>query len=166
MELAYFVTARQRGRGDRERLYAGHPGCAAWLSAPEWIETTDRPLTLVVPPLSEPLFHRLAGHLHHLLCFDSREIELSLNDWGTLAYCAGFIRDRGLPWLLAAGVLLAEQHTDPLLAEFMRPTARRAPVWSEGERRSCAGERRRRRSWSTGVCPGCSPRYLSCRRWV
>jgi hypothetical protein len=30
-------------------------------------------------------------------------------------------------------VLLAEQHTDPLLAEFMRPTKRRTPVWSEGE---------------------------------
>ncbi len=50
-----------------------------------------------------------------------------------LAYCAGFIRDHGLPWLLAAGVLLAEQHTDPLLAEFCRPSERRTPVWSEGE---------------------------------
>jgi hypothetical protein len=133
MELARFLSARQRERGGRERLYLGHPGCDARLCVPDWLEETERPFTLVVPPLSEPRFHRIQGCLHRLLRFGSREIELSLNDWGTLAYCSEFIRGRGLPWLLAAGILLAEQHTDPLLAEFCRPTERRTPVWSEGE---------------------------------
>jgi hypothetical protein len=86
----------------------------------------------VVPPLSEPRFHRIQECLRRLLRFGGREIELSLNDWGTLAYCAGFIRDHGLPWLLAAGVLLAEQHTDPLLAEFCRPSERRTPCGARG----------------------------------
>jgi hypothetical protein len=129
MEIARFITA-----APRERLYLGHPCCGAWLNAPERFKPPERPFTLVVPPLAEARFRRFAEWLRGpALWGGGPEIELSLNDWGTLSYCSETVRSLALPWRLAAGVLLAEQHTDPLLARFLQPGAGRRSVWCEGK---------------------------------
>jgi len=139
MELARFITAKQRELPPGERAYAGHPGCGAWLDRPAWIVGLDRPFTLAVPPLSEPRFRQFARWLPILACQgQSPDIELSLNDWGTLYHCHEFLREQGLPWRLAASLLLAEQHTDPLLAQFREPVLTRKPVWSGGRRAELA----------------------------
>jgi|GEM_PF-2662082 len=139
MELARFIFDEERPLPEGERIYAGHPGCGAWLDQPAWIAGLDRPFTLAVPPLSEPRFRQFAGWLRDLAAYGrSPDIELAPNDWGTLNYCHDFIQEQSLPWQLAAGVLLAEQHTDPLLAQFCCPTERRSPVWSGDERAELA----------------------------
>lgn len=132
MELARFAAQGEQNH-PQERLYVGHPGCAARLDQPEWIGELKRPFTLAVAPLSEPHLRRFSRFLDGLAAAGScPQLELSLNDWGALAYCRQLIGDKQLPWRLAAGLLLAEQHTDPLLSQFCRPTAQQTPVCSGG----------------------------------
>lgn len=99
------------------RGYVGHPTCrrAAW----DWAERLPlhAPVTLALPPLrprDEALLGALLRRLRRIPC---EGLELSLNDWGTLACCARALA--GTPVTLCAGVLLAGQDTDPRIAGFL-----------------------------------------------
>ena len=99
------------------RGYVGHPSCRkeAWA----WAERLPlpAPVTLMLPPLRPRDEEPLDRLLHRLRQTPCEGLELSLNDWGTLACCARALA--GTQVALCAGILLAGQDTDPRIAGFL-----------------------------------------------
>ncbi len=119
MKQARFVQTVEEldGLNAEERAYVGHPTCArlAW----GWVDhlPVQRPVTLVLPPLRPRDDARLRSLLEKLRQMPDCGLELSLNDWGTLALCALTLADT--PVKVCAGLLLAAQDTDPRIASFL-----------------------------------------------
>ena len=112
-------------------LYIGHPSCPeAFRIVPGRIPDGGTVCVSVPPvtPAREDVFVMLLRLLR-----DRPETELALNDWGTLYRCAEMKRRGELTASLTAGVLLAGQDTDPLLAAFLRPRPDKTVYDADGQ---------------------------------
>ena len=139
MNTARLFPASTQGNGYEGRCYIGHPACRSWLAEALDQPWPRQPLTLVIPPLDEPGLALLQPLLRLLISQErGPETELALNDWGALYFCREFLDALALPWQMTAGLLLAEQHTDPLLPQFLRPADQRRSIWHQGQRAELA----------------------------
>lgn len=88
-------------------------------SAKDSQDASGRIYCVMIPPVSPSLEKDFRELLQ--IIGNRRDIELSLNDWGSLWHCSA-LKERGeLALGLTAGVLLSGQDTDPLLADFYKP---------------------------------------------
>lgn len=76
------------------------------------------PILIRIPLVTPSLMSITDAFLRRIAAWD--QVELSINDWGTLYKCAEMRNAGMLRASLTAGVLLAGQATDPILAEMAR----------------------------------------------
>jgi hypothetical protein len=117
-----------------DRLYFGHPSCPAFLWNENPAPDTDRPLTVVLPPISQ---RHVQARNRFVEMLAQREppaqLEISAGDFGTLCFLSRFRAANALPWALTAGPLIGYQDTDPAIARFVTPSEKRTPVWVDGQ---------------------------------
>ena len=104
------------------RILLGHPSCPREMrSLPEKLKTMEssRPVGLVFPPVTPALEDCLETVLEIVRPFE--DVEITANDWGTLARTAEWKRGRTQRTGLILGMLLSGQESDPVIALFSEP---------------------------------------------
>ncbi len=104
------------------RIRLGHPACpgvmremaGALQSLPH-----DKPLRLTLPPVTPALEQELDILLEILRM--RRDVEISANDWGTLARLSAWKKTCAHPPRLILGILLSGQDSDPVIRTFLEP---------------------------------------------
>ena len=97
----------------------GHISCPqAFRKAASLIPDSD-PVCMMIPPVTPDLTDCVRQFLDRIR--DRSDVELSLNDWGTLYHCSQRKEQGQLKASLTAGCLLSGQDTDPLLRSFYQP---------------------------------------------
>ena len=117
-----------------DRLYFGHPSCPAFLWNESPVPDTDRPLTVVLPPITQRQLQARNRFVEMLAQRNpSPQLEISAGEFGTLCFLNRFKAANSLPWALTAGPLIGYQDTDPAIERFLTPSEKRTPVWVEGQ---------------------------------
>ena len=97
----------------------GHCSCPGLFCEAICSLPPEGPLSIMIPPVTPELDPFMTQLLVKIK--DRQNIELSLNDWGTLYRCSILKKNGKLQADLTAGVLLSGQDTDPLLSSFYYP---------------------------------------------
>ena len=105
-----------------ERTVIGHPSCPRFITdiakqAEKWGK--DRPVGIVLPPVMPEAEQILEKILDRIRCFD--DVEITANDWGTLAHLCDWKRKYALRTVLIMGILLSGQESDPAIRNFTDP---------------------------------------------
>lgn len=104
--------------GYGELRILGHPSCPKRFRRDIEALQPGGPMLIRIPPVTPSIMSITDAFLHRIDAWD--QVELSINDWGTLYKCAEMKNAGMLRASLTAGVLLAGQATDPVLAEMAR----------------------------------------------
>ena len=97
----------------------GHPACPGLFKKDAQAVPEKGSVCMQIPPVT-PDLEKTVGQFLRSVC-GREDLELSLNDWGTLYRCSRLKKNGQLKADLTAGVLLAGQDTDPLIASFGSP---------------------------------------------
>ena len=109
-------------RPEMNRKILGHPACPKALKEIRegLAETgTDTPVGLILPPVTASLEEQLETLLEAAGPFE--DVEITVNDWGTLERVSEWKRGRAAGTKLILGILLSGQDSDPVLRLFCEP---------------------------------------------